>query len=214
MDSETSDRIGTAESVPPGPDNGAMRSTARPARPWWPWVIAALTACAGLLAGGIAVHVIDRRSAERGSYRAQVMTTFTLFLAEERKLITLPVAQRDVGVFTDLADALTQDPGINGSGTLQVEAGPVTADTPGQVVAAFTVSSAYATSSFAVWHLAPQGLSTSDEGTCVFSSTLLGSGPATGSLDLGGGYTEPPCPARWRSWDAAGSAQPAGGQPQ
>ena len=210
MDSETSDPVGVAESVPPGPDSGAIRATARPARPWWPWAIVALAACAGLLAGGIAVHVIDRRIAARDSYRAQVLTTFTLFLAEERKLITLPVAQRDVGVFTDLADSLTQDPGINGSGTLQVVAGPVTADTPGQVVAAFTVSSAYAASSFAVWHLAPQGLSTSDEGTCVLSSTLLGSGDAVGPLDLGGGYRELPCPARWRSWDAAGSAQPAG----
>jgi hypothetical protein len=78
----------------------------------------------------------------------------------------------------------------------------------GQVIFTVTVASPHGTTAFAVWYLTPQGPSSSTAGACMLWSTLLGSGRATGSLNLGGSYSEPPCPARYWTSGAANPAQP------
>jgi hypothetical protein len=172
----------------------------------WPWLIAALVACAAFAAGGAVEHAADQANASRDLYRAQVLTTISRFLDEERQVIAVPTAQRNASVFSDLADSITADPGVNESGMLMVSAGAGSAVQQGQVIFTVTVASPHGTTAFAVWYLTPQGPSSSDAGACVLWSTLLGSGRATGNLNLGGSSFVAPCPSQY--W-ASGSTDPA-----
>jgi len=172
-----------------------------PRRSWWPWLIAALLASAAFVAGGTVEHAADQANASRDLYRAQVLTTLSRFLGEERQLIAAPAAQRNASVFSDLADSITADQGVNQSGMLTVSAGAGSVGQQEQIVFTVTVASPHGTSAFAVWYLRPAGPSSSDAGACVLWSTLSGSGRATGNLNLGGSYFEPPCPSRY--WTSA-----------
>jgi hypothetical protein len=81
----------------------------------------ALAAITGAVAGGLVVHARDQRQAAGDLYRAQVLSTLTRFLGAEHQLLAQPLAQRDAGTLSDLADSITADTGINGVGTLSVE---------------------------------------------------------------------------------------------
>jgi hypothetical protein len=163
-----------------------------------------LAASVALVVGGSVQHAVDQGRASGDLYRAQVLTTLTRFLDEERQLSTVPAASRDTSALGGLADSITADPGVNGSGTLTVSAGAGSAAQQDQIIVTVTVASPHGTTAFAVWYLTPQGPSSSDEGACVLWSTLLGSGRAAASLNLGGSYAEPPCPSRW--WSPSSSA--------
>jgi hypothetical protein len=165
-------------------------------------------ACTAFVAGGTAEHAVDQRNASRDLYRTQVLTTISRFLGEERQLIAAPAAQRNASVFGDLADSIAADPGVNESGMLKVSAGEGSAAQQEQITFTVTVASPYGTTAFAVWYLTPQGQSSSEAGTCVLWSTLLGSGRATADLTLGGSYVEPPCPSRYWTSGATDPTQP------
>ena len=182
--------------------------TTGPRRSRWPWLIAALTAAAAFVAGGTAEHAVDQANASRDLYRTQVLTTISRFTGEERQVIAVPAAQRNAGVFSDLAGSITADPGVNEAGMLTVSAGEGSASQREQVIFTVTVASPHGTTAFAVWYLTPQGPSSSDAGACVLWSTLLGSGRATGNLNLGGSYFEPPCPAQYWTSGSTDLAQP------
>lgn len=179
-----------------------------PRRSRWPWLIAALIAATAFVAGGTAEHAADQGNASRDLYRTQVLTTLSRFLGEERQLIAVPAAERNASVFSDLADSITADPGVNGSGMLTVSAGAGSAGQQEQVIFTVTVASPHGTSAFAVWYLTPQGPSSSDAGACVLWSTLLGPGRATASLNLSGSYFEPPCPSRYWTSGSTDPTQP------
>ncbi len=184
------------------------RVATRPRRLRWPWLIAVLIALAAFAVGGTAVHAVDQANASRDLYRTQALTTISRFLGAERQLIAVPAGQRNASVFGDLADSITADPGVNGSGTLKVSAGAGSAGQQEQVIVTVTVASAHGTTAFAVWYLTPQGPASSDAGACVLWSTLLGSGRATANLNLGGSDVEPPCPSRYWSSGATDPTQP------
>jgi hypothetical protein len=199
--------VGTAEA---GRGTGEHPPAAGRSRPWWsPWLIAlVLAALAGGVIGAAVEHARDQDQAAGDQYRAQVLSTLTRFLDAEHQLLGQPAAHRDASVLGDLADSITGDTGINGAGTLSVDVGTGSAAQPHQAIFTVTVGSPHGTTAFAVWFLEPQGPSTSEEGACVLSSTLLGSGRATRDLVLGGGSAvEGPCPATF--WSASSDpAQP------
>jgi hypothetical protein len=193
-----------------GPDTSALTAAAGGSRRWWwPWLVAvALAAVTGGAVGAVAEHAVDQGQASRDQYRAQVRTTIWRVLGAEGQLIAEPAAKRDASGLDDLADSISSDPGVDGSGTLTVRMGAGSAAQPDQVIFTVTVSSPYGATAFAVWYLTPQGRASSEEGACVLSSTLLGTGRATRDLQFGGGLFEPPCPSKY--WSA--SADP--GQPR
>jgi hypothetical protein len=119
----------------------------------------------------------------------QVLTTVFRFLDEEQRQIAMPVAQRSASAFGDLADSISADSGVNGSGTLQVSLGAGSAATPTQVAFSATVASRYASTTLAVWdvRVTSHGGIGENAGACVLWSTLLGPGRATTALNLGGG---------------------------
>jgi hypothetical protein len=198
-----------AESGSDGLPGGRPPAASGHRRSWWLWPIAVLITVAALVVGGTVVHVFDQRQAAADLYRTQVLTTISRFLGAERQLVAVPAAQRDASVLDWLADSISADPGVNGSGTLTVSVGAGSAAQPEQIIFTVTVASPHGTSAFAVWYLTPQGPSSSDAGACVLWSTLKGSGRATADLNLGGSYFEPPCPSQWWSSNSAGDpAQP------
>ena len=190
-------------------------------RRWW-W-LGALLAVASLLAGGTVVHIADQRHAQRVLYDIQVLTTASRFLDAERSQIALPVAQRNAGALGDLADSINADLGVNGDGTLQVTTGAGSAATFTQIAFEVTVSSPYASTTFAVWLVrgaGPGGMNAQNAGACVLSSSLLGSGRAASFLNLGASGLQPCWPRLWSAsskspmqphLSRAGIPQPAGG---
>ena len=177
-------------------------------RRWW-W-LGALVVIASLIVGGTVVHTADQRHARRALYNTQVLTTAARFLDEERSQIALPVAQRKAGAFGDLADSINADPGVNGEGTLQVTAGTGSAATFTQIAFEVTVSSPYASTTFAVWLVrgaGQGGMNLQNAGACALSSSLLGSGRATSFLNLGASGLQPCWPHLW-SANSSGPRQP------
>jgi hypothetical protein len=197
-----------AESGSAGLSDEAPPAATGPRRSWWLWLIAALIASAAFVAGGTVEHAVNQRNASRDLYRAQALTTISRFLAEERQLVAVPAGQRSASVFSDLADAITADPGVNESGTLKVSAGEGSAAQQEQIIFTVTVASPHGTTAFAVWYLTPQGPASSDAGACVLWSTLLGSGRAKANLNLGGSYFEPPCPSQYWTSSSTDPTQP------
>jgi len=190
---------GTGQQAPgsPGapPDAGQGGGQRR-----WRW-LGVLLVLVSLVVGGSVQHAFDQRRAAQALYRIQVLTTASRFTTEEQRQIALPVAQRNVGAFSDLADSITADQGVNGASTLQVTLGSGSVAPFTQIAFDVTVSSPYASTTFVVWFVrdaSPGGVSGSDIGACVLSSSLLGSGRATTSVQLGGGAGLQPCwPQLW-----------------
>jgi hypothetical protein len=180
----------------------------RPRRSWW--LLTVLAVCVALILGAGVEHVIDQRNAARGLYRMQVLTTVFRFLDEEQRQIAMPVAQRSASAFGDLADSISADSGVNGSGTLQVSLGAGSAATPTQVAFSATVASRYASTTLAVWdvRVTSHGGIGENAGACVLWSTLLGPGRATTALNLGGGEELQACSPQWWSSGPAGEMQP------
>lgn len=155
---------------------------------------------ASLLVGGTVVHTVDQRHAQRALYDVQVLTTVSRFLDAEQSQIGLPVAQRNAGALGDLADSIDADLGVNGEGALQVTTGAGSAATFTQIAFEVTVSSPYASATFAVWVVrggGPGGMNSQNQGACVLSSSLLGSGRATSFLDLGASGLQLCWPQLW-----------------
>jgi hypothetical protein len=175
-----------------------VAQTQGPRRWWW---LGALLVVVSLIVGGTAQHYFDQRRAGRALYQIQVLTTASRFITEEQSQIALPVAQRNVNAFGDLADSITADQGVNGASTLQITVGSGSVAPFTQIAFDVTVSSLYASTTFVVWFVRDAGsggVSGSDIGTCALSSSLLGSGRATTSLELGGGAFIQPCwPQLW-----------------
>jgi len=172
-----------------GPSPGILRT------PFF--VVAVLAVLAGLFAGAGIQRAVDHHKAARDLYRIQVLTTFWRISDEEHRQLALPPAQRTAAVFLDVLDSINQDTGTNGQGTLEVTLDSGSVAPPHQAAFAVTVSSPYASTTVAVWSVIYPG--SSDDGGCVLSSTLLGSGRATTNLDLGGNQSVAPClPSLWR----------------
>ncbi len=164
-----------------------------------------LAVCGALVVGGSVQHVIDQRNAARTLYRMQVLSTVSRFLGEEDRQLSTPTAQRSATAFGDLADSISADQGVNGSGTLQVSLGAGSAAPADQIAFSATVASPYASTTFAVWDIHTNGGAAQNQGACVLWSTLLGPGRATTALDLGAGAQLQPCSP---SWWAAGPVNP------
>jgi len=164
---------------------------------WWPAAVLALLA--GLLVGAGIQRAIDHRNAARDLYRTQLVTTFWRILDEEHRQLALPPAQRSAVAFGDVVDSISSDTGVNGQGTLEVRLGSGSALPPTQIAFSATVSSPYGSTKIAVWSIlvTTQGSTGSNDGACVLSSTLFGSGRATANLDLGGGESVQPCSPSW-----------------
>jgi hypothetical protein len=191
-------QTGTSERPAAGSESPTEVRQRAGLRRWW-W-LGALLVVASLIVGGTVVHIADQRHAQRVLYDVQVLTTASRFLAEERTQIALPVAQRNAGALGDLADSIDADLGVNGEGTLQVTTGTGSAATFTQVAFEVMVSSPYASTTFAVWVVrggGPGGMNSQNEGACVLSSSLLGSGRATSFLDLGASGLQPCWPQLW-----------------
>lgn len=171
-------------------------------RPLW-WGITVLAVIVALFAGGTVQHAFDDRNAARDLYRMQLNTTFWRILSEENRQLALAPAQRSAATFGDVADSISSDTGVNGQGTLLVSLGAGSDAPPHQAAFAVTVSSPYGSTTVAIWSILYPG---STKGVCVLTSTLLGSGPATSSLELGNELIEPCSPSLWRG----GSITPAG----
>lgn len=174
-----------------------MRQSAGLRRWWW---LGAFLVVASFIVGATVVHTVDQRHAQRVLYDTQVLTTASRFLDEERSQIALPVAQRNPGTLTDLGDSISTDLGVNGEGTLQVTTGTGSAATFTQIAFEVTVSSPYASATFAVWLVrggAPGGMNSRNAGACLLSSSLLGSGRATSFLNLGASGLQPCWPQLW-----------------
>jgi hypothetical protein len=174
-----------------------VRRTAGLRRWWW---VGALLVVASLTVGGTVVRTVDQRHAQRVLYDIQVLTTTSRFLDEERRQIALPVAQRNARAFGDLADSINADLGVNGEGTLRVTTGTGSAATFTQIAFEVTVSSPYASTTFAVWFVrgaGPGGMNSQHAGACVLSSSLLSSGRATSFLNLGASGLQPCWPQLW-----------------
>jgi hypothetical protein len=171
--------------------------------PWW-WGITVLAVIAALFVGGTVQHAVDDRNAARDLYRTQMDTTFWRVDDEEHRQLALPQAQRSAAAFGDLLDSINRDTGVNGQGTLDVAMDSGSVAALHEAAFAVIVSSPYGSTTVAVWSIIYPG--SSDDGACVLSSTLLGSGRATANLDLGGGQFVQPCPPSW--WH--GAITPAG----
>jgi hypothetical protein len=207
MSSGTVRQAGTSRPTGGSRFTPGVRQSAGLRRWWW---LGALLVSASLIVGGTVVHTVDQRHARRALYNTQVLTTASRFLDEERSQIALPAAQRKAGAFGDLADSLNADPGVNGGGTLQVNTGTGSAATLTQIAFEVTVSSPYASTTFAVWLVrgaGPGGMNSQNAGACALSSSLLGSGRATSFLSLGASGLQPCWPRLW-SANSSGPRQP------
>jgi hypothetical protein len=179
-----------SRSLPGGPHDMLRR--------WW-WLLL-LVVAASLVIGGTVQHAFDQRSAARTLYDIQVLTTASRVIGEEQQQIALPVAQRSAAAFADLADSINSDLGVNGNGTLDVMVGTGSAATFTQIAFEVTVTSPYASTTFVVWFVrgaGPAGMSSSDSGTCLLSTSLEGPGAATGYLNLGSSGLQPCTPDLW-----------------
>ncbi len=89
-------------------------------------------------------------------------------------------------------------------------AGTGSAATFTQIAFAVTVSSPYASTTFAVWLVrgaGPGGMNSQNAGACALSGSLLGPGRATSFLSLGAAGLQP-CWPRLRSANSPGPGQP------
>jgi len=187
---------------------GKVPSTvARRQRPTW--TLMALAVAAALIAGALAQHVWDQKNAARDLYRTQVLTTEMRFLAAENHQVALPDQRRSLSALSDLADSITGDQGVNGSGTLNVSTGTGAALLK-QIVLDVTIASPYASTTLVTYSIQVPSGTSPDEGACVLSSTLLGQGRASRDLQLGGGYVVPSCPLQW--WSSHSPSDPHLGQ--
>src|SRR6185437_1630245 len=166
------------------------------------WMLMVLTVIAVLIAGALAGHAWDQKNAARDLYRGQVLTTETRFYDAENSQINLPAQRRSLTALSDLADSITGDVGVNGSGTLTVTTG-TGATMATQTVLDVTISSPYATTTLVTYSIQVPRNTSPNAGACVLSSTLLGQGRATRDLRLGGGYVVPSCPLQWWSTHSA-----------
>jgi hypothetical protein len=182
-----------------GPGGSLTPVAHRPRGSWW--LLVALAACLSLVVGGTVQHAIDQRADARTLYRMQLLDTLARFGAEAQTQISRPVAKRDLSAFQNVADAISADQGINGSGTLQVNMGAGSSAQPTQIAFDATVDSPYASTTLVVWliQINHQGVS-QDQGACVLWSTLMGPTRATTPLSLGGGEYLQPCSRSW--WSA------------
>ena len=215
---EPGKRVGLASEIANPPGNVESGSAgfrgplppvaARPRRLWW--LVTVLAVCASLILGGSIEHAVDQRNAARGLYQMQVLSTASRLFNEDQREIALPVAQRSADAFSDLAESMGADMGVNRSGTLQVSLGAGSAAPPAQIAFSVTVASSYASTTLAVWYIRviSHGGITDNEGACVLWSTLLGPGRATTSLDLGGGEELQPCSSGWWSPGPVDATQP------
>jgi hypothetical protein len=118
MDSSIASPAGAGPETEARPVAGGSRRRASP------WLVAvALAENIGAVVGGLVVHARDQRQAAGDLYRAQALSTLTRFLGAEHQLLAQPLAQRDAGTLSDLADSIAADTGINGAGTLSVDVG-------------------------------------------------------------------------------------------
>lgn len=208
MKSETAAPAGDVESRVTGLSGAATPVATRPpGRGSW-WLVTVLAVCGALVLGAFAQHVRDQRNAAQALYRTQVLTTVSRFLAEEERQVALPVAQRSATAFGDLADSISADQGVNGSGTLQVSLGAGSVAPTAQVAFATTVESPHASTTIAVWGISTNGGAVQNQGACVLWSTLLGPGRATTALDLGAGAQVQPCESQWWSPGPLNGKQP------
>ena len=206
MENETASSVADAEPSSPGTDAAAVAVASRPRGSWW--VVTALAVCGALILGAFAEHVRDEHSAAQAQYRMQVLTTVSRFLTEEERQIALPVAGRSAPAFGDLADSISSDEGVNGSGSLQVTLGTGSTLPAGQIAFSGTVDSPYASTTFVVWDLSVNGGSVQNQGACVLGSSLIGPGRATTALTLGAGAFLQPCEASWWSAGPVNARQP------
>lgn len=196
MTSKVASPANTSESAPPAVGDGAVRS-ASPFQRWW-GLIVVLTAVVSLVAGAAVEHVVAQRQEARDLYRIQISTTAIQYLDQEQHQLSLPVAKRSAIAFGNLADSITANTGLNGSGTLQVSQGTGSVKPFTQIAFTVTVSSPYASTTFVTWALrgaGSGGMSSSNQGACMLSSSLLGNGltRATTDLNLGSSEFMPPC---------------------
>jgi hypothetical protein len=208
MESEIASPPAATGSGAAGSSGDAPPVATRVRRPGWLLVV--LAVCLSLIVGASVQHAFDQRNAARDRYRMQVSTTAWRFLAEERRQIAMPVAQRSALAFGDLADSIGKDTGVNGSGTLTVSLGSGSVVPPAQIAFSATVASPYASTTFAVWEIrvSSNGGVTVNEGTCVLWSSLLSPGRATADLNLGGGEFLQACSPRWWSPGLMDGTQP------
>jgi hypothetical protein len=203
--------MATDISSPPNSAGTVLRGRARPPRFFW--LITVVAVCASLVLGASVQHFFDQRNAARSQYRMQVLTTISRFLDEEGSQVAQPVSHRSAAAFGALADSISQDQGVNGSGTLTVSLGAGSATPPSQVAFSVTVASPYGSATIATWYISMTsgGGSSINEGACVLSSSLLGSGGdgrATAPLSLGGGAFVQQCESRWWSPGPVTATQP------
>jgi hypothetical protein len=206
VENETASPVAEAESSSPGADGAAAAVASRPRGSWW--VVTALAVCGALILGAFAEHVRDQHSAAQAQYRMQVLTTVSRFLTEEERQIALPLSQRSAPAFGDLADSISSDEGVNGSGTLQVTLGTGSTAPAGQIAFSGTVDSPYASTTFVVWDLSVNGGSAQNQGACVLGSSLIGPGRATSALGLGGGAELQACSPGWWAAGPVTARQP------
>lgn len=195
-------RTGTGSPGPVG--SRPVAGVPRPVSRWW--LIAVLAAMASAVAGAIVQHAVDQHKAEVTLYRNQVGTTVTRFLAEEDRQLAQPAAQRSDPYFSDLADSISQDPGVSDSGNLTVSVVAGSTSPAHQIAYAVSVSSPHGSSTIVVWDIRVGG--TANQGTCVLSSSLLGPGRATADLDLGGDMFVEACQPRWWAPGPVDGSQP------
>jgi hypothetical protein len=199
-----------AQARPAGPRTvpGAPRPLSRRHR--WFWLTVVLVALAALVVGGSVQHIFDQRRAARALYGTQVLSTASRFLDEESRQIALPHARRSAEAFGTISDHINNDLGINGGGTLDVELGTGSTNPPTQIAFAVTVSSPYASTTFVLWTVrgpGPAGNGSSNVGSCLLTSTLVGTGRATTGLDFGESGLQPCTPDLWRA-SPASAVQP------
>jgi hypothetical protein len=178
----------------PGPA-GSAPATGAP-RPWRPWgLIVVVAMVVSAVAGAFAQHAVDQHKAAITLYRHQINTTASRFFTEEERQLALPAAQRSDPYFSVLADSISKDPGVNDSGNLTVSVVAGSTKPAHQIAYAVNVSSPHGSSTFVVWDIRLPGVV--NQGTCLLSSSLLGPGPATRDLELGGNEFLGPCQPRW-----------------
>jgi hypothetical protein len=151
------------------------------------------------VAGAFVQHAVDQHRAAITLYRNQINTTASRFFTEEERQLALPAAQRSDPYFSVLADSVSKDQGVNDSGNLTVSVVAGSTKPAHQIAYAFTVSSPHGSSTIVMWDVRLPG--DVNQGSCLLSSSLLGPGPATRDLELGGNEFLQPCQ---RSWWAPG----------
>jgi hypothetical protein len=167
-------------------------------------VVLALVAAA--VAVAFAQHAVDQHKAAITLYRNQVNTTVSRVFTEEERQLAQPATQRSDRYFSVLADSISKDPGVNGSGNLTVSVVAGSTSPAHQIAYAVSVTSPHGSSTIVVWDIRLPG--DINQGTCLLSSSLLGPGPATRDLELGGNQFLGPCRPGWWAPGPVDGSQP------